>query len=146
MSLLSEPDRQRLREALADMATPVRLLFFTQTLGCETCLVTRQILDELVSLSDRITLEEVNFVLDKDRVTVYGIDRVPAVAVVGETDPGIRFYGAPSGYEFMSLVDAVLLVSGVEAGVGDGPLSEESRRLIAAVDQPVDLQVFVTPT
>ena len=65
------------------MSRPVRLLFFTQTLGCETCLQTRQILDELPVLSDRITIEEVNFVLDPDKATQYEIDRVPAVALVG---------------------------------------------------------------
>ena len=146
MALLSEPDRQRLREALSAMPAPVHLLFFTQTLGCETCVITRQILDELVSLSDKLTLEEVNFVLDKDVVATHGIDHVPAIVLLGATDPGIRFYGAPSGYEFMSLIDAVLLVSGLEEGSGDEGLSEESRQLVAAVDQPVDMQVFVTPT
>ena len=60
------------------MTSPVRLLFFTQTLGCETCVQTRQILDELPPLSDKITIEEVNFVLEKDKAAQYGIDRVPA--------------------------------------------------------------------
>ena len=74
--LLSPADQDKLREAFAEMTSPVRLLFFTQTLGCETCLQTRQILDELPPLSDKITIEEVNFVLDKDRAAQYGIDRV----------------------------------------------------------------------
>ena len=46
----------------------------------------------------------------------------------------------------MSLIDAVLQVSGVDNGIDDEGLSDESRQLIATVDQPVDLQVFVTPT
>src|SRR5438309_7235022 len=110
MALISPDDQDRLREELAVMTQPVRLLFFTQTLGCETCLQTRQILDELPVLSDKITIEEVNFVLDPDRATQYEIDRVPAVALVGqdpagaERDSKIRFLGAPSGYEFMSLI------------------------------------------
>ena len=49
------------------MTRPVRLLFFTQTLDCETCLQTRQILDELPPLSDKITIEEVNFVLEGEQ-------------------------------------------------------------------------------
>ncbi len=53
------------------MSRPVRLVFFTQTLGCETCLQTRQILDELPLLSDNITIEEVNFVLDPDKAKQY---------------------------------------------------------------------------
>ena len=64
MALISAADQERLREAFAAMTRPVRLLFFTQTLDCETCLQTRQILDELPPLSDRITIEEVNVILD----------------------------------------------------------------------------------
>ncbi|HVC19482.1 MAG TPA: hypothetical protein VNE16_05345 [Vicinamibacterales bacterium] len=146
MALLSDSDRLKLQEVLAAMPAPVRLVFFTQTLGCEMCLVTRQILDELVGLSDKLALEEVNFILDKDKVAAYGVDRVPAIAVVGDTDPGIRFYGAPTGYEFMSLVDAVLLVSGGSSALEGEDFSDASLQRLAAVDQPVDLQVFVTPT
>ena len=92
------------------MTRPVRLLFFTQTLDCETCLQTRQILDELPPLSDRITIEEVNFVLEPEKAKQYGIDRVPAIAVVGQDEAGaerdskIRFLGTPAGYEFISLI------------------------------------------
>src|SRR5580698_2858290 len=84
MALISSSDQQKLRESFAEMTRPVRLLFFTQTLGCETCLQTRQILDELPPLSDWIVIEEVNFVLEPDKAAQYGIDRVPAIAVVYE--------------------------------------------------------------
>ena len=147
MGLISAADQERLREAFGEMSRPVRLLFFTQTLGCETCMETRQILDELPALSDKITVEEVNFILEPDRAKQYEIDRVPAVALVGQDETGgerdskIRFLGAPSGYEFMSLIQAVLLVGGRPAG-----LSEENRARVAAVNAPVTIQVFTTPT
>jgi alkyl hydroperoxide reductase subunit AhpF len=148
MALISPTDQERLRETFAaEMKRPVRLLFFTQTLGCDTCLETRQILDELPPLTDRVTIEEVNFVLDKDKAQQYGIERVPAIAVVGQDESGverdshIRFLGTPAGYEFMSLLQAVLLVGGRESS-----LSEENRKRIAAVDKPVTMQVFTTPT
>ena len=83
MPLLSPADQDKLRTAFDEMTSPVRVLFFTQTLDCETCLQARQILDELPPLSDKITIEEVNFVLDKDKAAQYGIDRVPALALVG---------------------------------------------------------------
>jgi len=145
--LISPGDQQKLREAFAEMTRPVRLLFFTQTLGCETCPVTKQILDELPQLSDRVAVEEVNFVLEKEKAAQYGIDRVPAVAVVGqdehgvEADTRIRFLGAPSGYEFMALVRAVLL-----AGGRPSELSDESRQRLAAVAAPMRIDVFTTPT
>ena len=147
MGLLAPADQERLRESFGEMTSSVRLVFFTQTLDCETCLLTRQILDELPLLSDKITIEEVNFVLDKDRAASYAVDRVPAVAVVGQDASGatrdsrIRFIGAPSGYEFISLVQAVLLVGGRASS-----LTDEQRQRLAAVDTPVTMQVFTTPT
>jgi glutaredoxin-like protein len=54
----------------------------------------------------------------------------------------MRFLGAPAGYEFMSLVEAVIL-----AGTGESGLTPESKELIAThVQAPLDVQVFVTPT
>jgi len=147
MSLLSPADQEKLRESFDEMTAPVRLLFFTQALGCETCLHTKQILDELSALSDKIVIEDVNFVLEKNRATEHGIDRVPAIAVLGQdaagqtTDSRIRFLGAPSGYAFVSLVQAVLLVGGHGSS-----LTDANRERIAAVDKPVTMQVFTTPT
>ena len=130
-----------LEAALADLAAPVRLLFFTQTFGCDTCVPARRIVDRIASLSERVTVDEFNLVLDKDAVQAYGIRRAPAIAVVGEADTGIRFYGVPEGHELLSLVDAVLLVASRDSG-----LSDESRARLAEVDEPLDIQVFVTPT
>jgi alkyl hydroperoxide reductase subunit AhpF len=147
MSLIAPADQEKLREAFNEMTSSVRLLFFTQTLGCETCPQTRQILDELPQLSDRISVEEVNLVLDKDKATQYGIERVPAIAVVGEDekqvikDSRIRFLGTPAGYEFMSLVHAVLLVGGRRPS-----LTDKNRERVMAVTTPLTLQVFTTPT
>jgi alkyl hydroperoxide reductase subunit AhpF len=142
MSLIAPADQDKLREAFNEMTSPVRLLFFTQTLGCETCLETRQILDELPPLSDKISIEEVNLVLEGDKAKQYGVDRVPAIALVSEEkDSRIRFLGTPAGYEFISLIQAVLLVGGRPPG-----LTEENRKRLAAVNTPLTLQVFTTPT
>jgi alkyl hydroperoxide reductase subunit AhpF len=147
MSLLSPADQDKLRESFDEMTGPVRILFFTQTLDCEPCLQTRQILDELPPLSEKISVEEVNFILEKDKAAQYGIDRVPALALIGQDangqprDTRIRFLGSPSGYEFLSLVQAVLLVGG-----HDSQLTPDNRALIAAVTTPTTIQVFSTPT
>ena len=143
MALLSEQDRQTLRTHLADIADPVTLLFFTQTIGGpETALITKQILDEIARLSDRVRIEEVNFILEKDRAAALGVTAVPAIAVLKrDVDTRMRFLGAPAGYEFISLVEAVLL-----AGGRPPRLSAESLTRLAAVDKPVRMQVFTTPT
>jgi alkyl hydroperoxide reductase subunit AhpF len=141
MPILSPSDAARVREMLADLPNPVRLVFFTQTLNCETCEPTKQILGEVVDLSDQITVEEHNLLLEGDLAASFGIDRAPAIAVVGAQDYGIRFLGIPSGYEFMSLLDAIKVVS-----AGDSGLQEGSRAMLAGIESPLALQVFVTPT
>jgi alkyl hydroperoxide reductase subunit AhpF len=149
MALLSPADQEKLRQLFGEMSQTVRLLFFTQTIGCDTCLETRQILDELPPLSDKISIEEVNLVLERDKAKEYGIDRAPAIAIlrglngdgVQPDDSRMRFLGAPSGYEFMSLVQAILL-----AGGRASMLTETSRQKLAGVDRPLNLQVFTTPT
>lgn len=152
MALLAPDDQQRLRDEFAGMTRRVHLVFFTQALGSDTCLVTRQILDELPPLSDRIVIDEVNFVLEPERAREYGIDRVPAIAVTyeepsGDTAPAplrdtrMRFVGAPAGYEFVSLVEAVTI-----AGGRPSELSAASLAQLALLDRPVTMQVFTTPT
>jgi len=146
MALISPADQEKLRDAFRDMTRRVKLVFFTQTIGCETCAETRQIVDELPPLSDKIAIEEVNLVLDRDKAASYGVDRAPALAIAYEEadamrDSRIRFLGAPSGYEFVSLVHAVLLAGGRAPG-----LTEANRRRLAAVDKPITMQVFTTPT
>ena len=148
MALLSPAEQEKLRESFGEMRTPVRLLFFTQALDCEPCGQTRRILDELPELSDKIAIEEVNFILDRDRAARYAVDRVPAIAVLGAdasgeatADSRIRFLGTPAGYEFVSLVQAIRLVGGAGS-----LLTDENRRRITAVDTPVTMQVFTTPT
>jgi glutaredoxin-like protein len=144
MALLSDQDRQTVTTHLAGITDPVTLLFFTQTIGGpETALIAKQILDELATLSDKITVEEANFVLEKERAAQYGVEGVPAIVLLrnGE-DTRMRFLGAPAGYEFMSLIEAVII-----AGTGQSGLSADSKALVAShVAAPIDIKVFVTPT
>jgi len=143
MALLSSADQQTLRGMFDEMKQPVTLLFFTQAVNCETCDETKRILSELTEVTDRIVVEEVSLVLEKERAAAYGIDQAPAlVLLTGDLDTRIRFFGAPAGYDFMAMVDAILAVS----GASDMDLSADSVALVNAVTAPTSIQVFVTPT
>ena len=141
VSWLTEGDWQRVREVLAGVRSPVRLILFTQSIDCHDCLSARQLLDEVVLLSDNLTFVEYDLVFDVEQVRSYGVDKAPAIVIVGEEDTGIRFIGRPAGYEFSSLIDGILLASS-----GCSGLSEESREILATVTAPLHIRVFVTPT
>ena len=141
MILPAEFEQTKIRELLASMTSSVRLVFFYQSFLCETCPPARQILTELSGLSERLTFEEYNLQLDRDKVEEFGVDKVPAVVVAGTRGDGLCFYGIPSGYELSSMVDAILLESN-----GDSGLSTDSRTVLANVTVPTNIQVFVAPT
>ncbi len=141
MSYFSDEEMKALTERLSAMTNPVRLVLFVQTFGCETCDATRRIVEDLTRANALISLEEKNMVLDTADVELYGIIAAPGMAIVGDRDRGLRFYGAPDGYELISLLDGILIAS-----AGDSGLTEESRAAVAALDAPRALQIFSTPT
>ena len=141
MAFLSDRDRQTVQAELAKLGGPVKLIVFSQELGGETCAQTERLLKEVADLSDQVSLEIYNLILDHEKAEQYGVDRVPAIVVEGTRDYGIRFYGLPAGYEFSNLIDAILL-----AGSGQAQLSETTLQRISKIAQPVHIQVFTTPT
>ncbi|MPY91193.1 MAG: hypothetical protein GEU99_25190 [Luteitalea sp.] len=141
MAYFSDADARVLADRLQSLPSPVRLDFFTQSIGCDSCPATKSILEGVAAASPLVTLEEHNLVLDKESATAMGIEWAPAVALVGERDAGVRFYGAPEGYELVSLLDAVLAVSANDSG-----LSATTRERVAGLTEPIHLQVFSTPT
>jgi alkyl hydroperoxide reductase subunit AhpF len=143
MALLSDADRVTLTQHLAPITKKVDLLLFTQTFGAtESGLIARQVLDEVASLHEKISVVEKNFVLDTEDKTKYGVDKAPALVVLADgQDTRMRMFGANTGYEFVPLVEAVLM-----AGTGNVELMPSSLEAIAAVDKPMHIQVFSTPT
>jgi glutaredoxin-like protein len=145
MALIDEATMAQLHERLIGLEGPVELhlhrkpggggrLVLPAGVGCETCDLTEELLRSLVTAApERITLT-VSDVSDSSTV-------VPAVtiAALGEA-PRITFQGLPSGYEFATLLDAVERVSAQTAG-----LQPETADALSALDQDVEIMVFVTP-
>ncbi|HKY21217.1 MAG TPA: thioredoxin family protein [Vicinamibacterales bacterium] len=119
----------------------VRLIFFEQSIGCDTCAPTRRALAQLAEADEHVTLDTLNLVLDKERAAEYGVDRVPAVIVSAPGRDRVRYYGAPLGNELPTLVEAIGM-----AASGETTISEQSRIQLKALTKPVTLQVFFTPS
>jgi glutaredoxin-like protein len=149
MALINSQIQTEVREALAELAEPVRLVVFTQRAGgaleCQYCAETRQLVEEIGALSDKVSVEVRDLLADAELAKAYGVDKIPALVVQRADAPprpsGIRFYGIPAGYEFASLIEAIRLVSRGEAGLAHATL-----QALARLEQPVHIQVFVTPT
>jgi alkyl hydroperoxide reductase subunit AhpF len=143
MGLLSAQDEATLKQHLSVITQPVQLLLFTQAIGgSESGAVTKQILGELAALNDKITVVDKSFVLDTEDKAKYKIDKAPAIVILSDgVDTRMRLYGAPTGYEFVGLVEAIIV-----AGTGKIDLEPETMQWIQAVDKPTHIQVFSTPT
>jgi len=141
MGLIQDEDAVEIRQRLQQMVGPVKLIHFTQELNLELGPETLQLVKELTALSDKLSLQVCNFLLDTQQTAQYGVDKVPATVIRNDKDYGIRFYGLPAGYEFSTLLNAILAVS-----KGDSGLQASSRNKLAQMSKPLHLEVFVTPT
>ncbi len=142
MSLLPDDKKELLKTDFKEkIVDPVRIVMFTQEIECRFCSDTRKLAQELATLSDKITAEIYDFMVDGAKAKEYGIDKIPALAIIGKKNYGVRIYGIPYGYELQTLIEAVINVSR-----GKTDLSEKTKQILSDVKSPVHIQVFVTLT
>ena len=142
MSLIPDDKKENLKNRFKEnLVDSVKIIMFTQEIECRFCSDTRQLVQELAVLNDKISVEVYDFVADSDKAKEYGIEKIPALAIIGKKDYGVRIYGIPYGYELQTLIEAVINVS-----KGTTNLSEKTKTILADVKAPVHIQVFVTLT
>lgn len=139
--LLDESTRAEVKAILAELPDPVRVIFFTQKHACRSCREQAVILGEVAALSDKIGLEVHDAAAETELSRQYGIDKVPATAVVGRKDYGIRFFGVTAGYEFSSLLNAIFL-----AAHGTSGLPPQVEEVLKLIDQPVHIEIMASLT
>lgn len=149
MPFLTPEVQEQVRTTLEGIQNPVKILLFTQKenapVPCEFCKEAQQLVEEVAALSDRVSLDVYDFVADSATAERYNVDKIPALVIVQDSqktvDYGVRLYGIPSGYEFGTLVEDLLLVS-----QGDAELSSDTMGILGRLKSPVHIQVYVTPT
>ncbi len=144
--LLNETITDQVRQVFDGLKEPVDVLYFESKDSCVFCEDTHQLLEEVIDLSDKIKLSVYDIHEQAEFAKKYHIDKSPGLVILGRdgdhlVDYGIRFAGIPSGHEFSSLIESLLLVSG-----GDSGLAQPTRDFLTTLEEPVHLQVFVTPT
>ncbi len=142
MSLIPDDKKELLKNDFKEkLVDPVKIVMFTQEIECRFCSDTRQLVQDLATLNGKITAEIHDFVADAAKAKEYGIDKIPAIAIIGKKDYGVRIYGIPYGYELQTLIEAIINVS-----KGKTDLSDNTKSILKEVKSPVHIQVFVTLT
>jgi glutaredoxin-like protein len=139
--VLSDSEKDALKKKFALLVNDVELVVFTQELECQFCKETRELVLGLAELSPKLKVKVYDFVKNGDEDIKYNIKKIPAIAIIGSRDYGVRYYGVPAGYEFAAFVDDIIDVSR-----GTTSFSETLKKKIAEIKKPVHLQVFVSPT
>jgi glutaredoxin-like protein len=150
MPIIPQEDQDYLKDLFSDkLENDVTLRFYTQRetglivpgQECQTCKDTRQLLEELVAISDKLTLDVHDFYTEREDATARGITEIPAIVLEGQNKGTVRFLGVPAGYEFATLIEDLIDVSR-----GTTALELHSRETLEALTEPVHIKVFVTPT
>ncbi len=139
--VLSGAQKELLKKQFEKLTADVELIVFTQENECQFCKDARDIVLELGAISPKIKPKVYDFVKNGDEDIKYNIKKIPAIAIVGKTDYGIRYYGVPAGYEFSAFVDDIIDVS-----QGTTALPDNIKKKLAEIKKPVHIQVFVSPT
>ena len=145
-NLLNDQIIDQIREAFGDLKEPVAILFFGSRENCDYCEDTRQLLEEVAAIDEKITLYVYDIDADLEMAKSFHVDKTPGIVVAAKEgdqkiDLGIHYSGIPSGHEFATLIQDLLLASGRDSG-----LSPQTRAYLNSLQKPLHLQVFVTPT
>ncbi len=139
--VLSDAQKALLKKQFEKLTGEVELIVFTQENECQFCKDTKEVVLEVASLSPKIKSKVYDFVINGDEDIKYNIKKIPAIAIVGKTDYGVRYYGVPAGYEFAAFVEDIIDVSRGATSLPDGIKAK-----LAEIKKPVHIQVFVSPT
>jgi glutaredoxin-like protein len=144
--LLNDEITGQIKQIFGQLKEPVQILFFASKDQCDLCNETRALLDEVVALDARLGVSTYDLQVDADVAKKFNVDRAPGIVIAAKNDNqimnyGIQYSGIPSGHEFSTLINDILLVSGRDSG-----LSPQTREFLQKLDKPVHFQVFVTPT
>jgi alkyl hydroperoxide reductase subunit AhpF len=138
-SFLDDNITSQIKEVFINLTNPVEILVFTSQKDCDYCEDTRTLLEEVCSLSDKLSFKSVDVDNQPELAGEYHVIRTPVIVVLGQIDGlmkdfGVRFSGIPAGHEFSALIHSILSVSSQEI------------EFLNSLKSPIHLEVFTTPT
>ncbi len=144
MGLLKEEDRNYLRTEFEKiLRDKVRILLFSsKDENCMYCKDTKQLLQEVSELSEKIELEIHD--VESEKAEGFDVELAPSIIITdedGEAGLRIRFTGIPSGYEFTTLIKDIMYISTKQLEITDATIQE-----LQNVRNRLRMEVYVTPT
>jgi alkyl hydroperoxide reductase subunit F len=142
VAIFRPQEEGRVRELLAELERPVELLL---ALGPEETPLpgardmdfsgeARRLVEEIAALGPQVATR-----IEEEPP---GFQRFPAISIRPDgEDAGVRYDGLPWGFELSSLIGGIR-----EAGRLESTLEPESIETLLALERPVEVDVFVTPT
>ncbi len=141
MKMLNNELQQQLREVFSQLQNKVTIALFTDQNDCSTCKETKEFMEELLPLSDKLELKNYDIDNDSKLAQEYDVKMVPSIVLLDQEGnyKRIKFNGIPAGHEINSFIPALIEVSGAQSA-----LPEEMTKAIMAINKPVDIKVFIT--
>ncbi len=144
--ILNDQIVKQIQEAFAEVKEPVEVLLFGSREHCDYCNETQQLLEEVTALHDKLGLSVYDIQEHADVASRFNVVNAPGIVIAAKDNAevknlGVQFSGIPSGHEFSTLINDIVIVSKRDSG-----LSDKTREYLRTLDKPVHLQVFVTPT
>ena len=144
--VLNDQIVKQIEEAFAEVQEPVQVLFFGSKDNCDYCNEAQQLLEEVTALNDKLELSVYDVQEHAEVAEQYNVTNTPGIVIAAKDNVevknlGIQFSGIPSGHEFSTLINDIVIVSKRESG-----LDEKTREFLKNLTEPLHLQVFVTPT
>ena len=106
---------------------------------CAACGPVQELLEEVVELSPKLTLETVDYYTNQVDARASGVTRIPGFTVGRSGESRMRYFGMPIQRQMPVLVSGL-----VRAAERSSPLKLETRRRIRRLKEDAHMQVFVT--
>src|SRR5512147_787646 len=134
--VLNDQIVKQIKEAFAEVQEPVQVLFFGSKNGCDYCNETQQLLEEVTALNDKLELSVYDVQEHQDVASQFNVTNAPGIVIAAKDGAevknlGIQFSGIPSGHEFSTLINDIVIVSKRESG-----LNEKTRKFLKNLDRP----------
>ena len=172
---LNDDILKQVREVFdAQLKQPVEVLFFgsTNEEDCAYCTDTRQLMEEVVAISDRLHLSVYDIEKDAQTAQTYHVDKTPTLVIAGrgvngssagetaDVDAHQAVFCTAAYRTVHPVVDYGVRFAGLPSGHEfsslihslilvsgrDSGLNPQTRQFLRELTKPICLQVFVTPT